>query len=379
MTGPAASPRRTGRSPGAGVTSTRALRVVEPADWDPLVTRLGGADAYLCAAYHAASALLEPAGTRPVLLHHRSDRGELALPLLLRPLEAGGWDATSAYGYGGPVASGEPDIPAFGAALDAWAVENAVVTTFLRLHPLLDNAHLVPAASGTIDAGSTVAWDVSPGRDLVRGMHRNHKKAVRKAAREGLATTVVARPPDLDGLQALYVTTMERQQADPFFFFPDAYWTALLAPNEVMTPVLVEGRREDRLIASLLCLAAGPWLHAHLAGWEDEARSIGASNRCYFAAAEWGQQQGLTGFHLGGGVGGDAHSSLYEFKRRFDPAAPPRTFRIAKLVHDPARYRELTGSGSTAGFFPPWRAREKRRPRDVGGSDDDPTPTRVTP
>jgi hypothetical protein len=354
--------RPTGRSPGAWVRSAGDLRVAEPAEWDALVTRLGGADTYLSAAYHAVSALLEPTGTRPVLLHHRSDRGELALPLLLRPLAAGGWDATSAYGYGGPVASGEPDIAAFVAALDAWAVENAVVTTFLRLHPLLDNAHLVHATSGLVDAGSTVAWDISPGRDLEANLHPHHRRAVRRADRAGLATTVVRRPGSLEPFRELYAATMRRQQADPFFFFPTPYWDALVQEGRALQPVLVEGRLDGELVAALLCFEGGPWLHYHLGASADAARAIGASNRLFLAAATWAQSRGMTRLHLGGGLGGAPDSPLFVFKHRFDPGSGPLPFHVAKLVHDRERYRELTGSDSTAGFFPPWRARTDEAP-----------------
>jgi hypothetical protein len=63
----------------------------------------------------------------------------------------------------------------------------------------------------------------------------------------------------------------------------------------------------------------------------------------------------MTRFHLGGGVGGSAASSLFAFKHRYDPGSEPLPFHIAKIVHDPVQYRELAGTDDTAGFFPPWR------------------------
>jgi len=332
------------------------VHVVPMQDWDALVARLGGLDTYTRAAYHRASALLEVAGTEPVLLHFRHRTGEIALPLLLRPLPHGaGWDATSAYGYGGPVARTAAGRAAFGRALDAWARANGVVATFLRLHPLLDNHRLVPATAEVVHAGSTVAWDVSAGRDLMAGMHAHHRRAARRADRAHLEVGVVSRPSSLAEFRELYVTTMRRQHADPFFYFPAEYWDSLLAERETLRPVLVEGRLDGRLVASLLCFAEGTRLHYHLGASAEAARSIGASNRCFLAAAEWAQAGGMTHFHLGGGFGGSEVSSLYVFKRRFDPSGDPRPFHIAKIVHDRTRYRELAGTGETAGFFPPWR------------------------
>ena len=61
----------------------------------------------------------------------------------------------------------------------------------------------------------------------------------------------------------------------------------------------------------------------------------------------------MTGFHLGGGVGGGTESPLFVFKHRYDPASEPRAFHVAKLVHDPTRYRELAGTDSTIFNGPP--------------------------
>ena len=340
----------------APAVSVGDVHVVPLDEWDDLVARLGGLDTYTRVAYHRASALLEVPGTEPVLLHFRHRTGEIALPLLLRPLPDGsGWDATSAYGYGGPAARTAGARAAFGRALDAWARANGVVSTFLRLHPLLDNHRLVPARAEIIPVGSTVAWDVSPGRDLMATMHPHHRRAARRADRAGLEVSVVQRPDCLAGFRELYVTTMRRQEADPFFYFPTEYWESLLADSETLHPVLVEGRLEGSLVASLLCFAEGSRLHYHLGASHEAARSIGASNRCFLAAAEWAQAREMTRFHLGGGVGGSAESSLYVFKQRFDPESEPLPFHIAKIVHDRARYRELAGTDGTAGFFPPWR------------------------
>jgi hypothetical protein len=313
-------------------------------------------DTYTRAAHHRVSALLEVPGTRPALLHFRHPDGELALPLLLRPLpDRTGWDATTPYGYGGPLGSGEGAVTDFGPALDAWAQKNRVVTTFLRLHPVLANAQLVPASAELLTVGATVGWDTSTGRDLVHHLHPHHRRAARRADRAGLKVTVVQRPPSLDRFRNLYFSTMRRHAADPYFYFPPAYWEALLTNAEELQPVLIEGWLGDRFVAGLLCFMHAPWLHYHLGGFDETARSIGASHRCFLAAAEWAQSRGMTGFHIGGGLGGRSTSSLFMFKRRFDPGNATLDFHIAKLVHDRATYVELAGTDSTAGFFPPWR------------------------
>ena len=332
------------------------IRAIDGAEWDTHLTRMGIGDTYSCAAYYRASALLEPQGSRPVLLAYADQGGEVALPLLLRPLpDCGGWDATSAYGYGGPVGRGTPDVGAFGRALDAWAVEHGVVSTFLRLNPLLENGPLVPPAADLVNVSSTVAWNISPGRNLRQSLHSDQRRSVRKAERAAVAITVTTRPPNLEHVQKLYEGTMQRRQATDFFFFPSTYWDMLIRDDPVLVPLLVEARLDGRVVSALLCFVSDPWLHAHLSAGDDVARTVGASAACYLAAAEWGQALGLSCFHLGGGLGGSTASPLYAFKQRFDPGSRPRQFLVAKLVHDRARYRQLAGTDATDGFFPPWR------------------------
>lgn len=337
-------------------TRSAALRVVPVGEWDDLVTRLRGLDTYTGAAHHRASGLLEPAGTRPVLLHYLEDDGEIALPLLLRPLPDGsGWDAASAYGYGGPVAATEHSPAGFGQALDAWARANDVLATFLRLHPLLGNARLVPPTAELVELGPTVAWDVTAGRDLRSLLHPHHRRAVRRAERAGVDVDVVVQPRALDGFRHLYEVTMRRQQADRFYFFPPAYWDALLADARALGLVLFEARLEGVLVAAVLCFVDGPWLHYHLGASSDGGRSVSASNRCFLTAAEWAQSRGMTRFHLGGGSGARSDSPLLTFKHRHEPAGALLPFHVAKIVHDPDHYARLAGTCSTAGFFPPWR------------------------
>jgi hypothetical protein len=229
------------------------------------------------------------------------------------------------------------------------------VATFLRLHPLLGNARLVPRTAGLVEVGGTVAWDVTPGRDLRTALHPHHRRTVGRADRAGVEVTVVLRPASLDGFRTLYEATMRRRLATPFYFFPSVYWTALAAHGEALGLLLVEASLDGGVVAALLCLSAGPWLHYHLGASTDDGRAAGASHRCFLAAAEWAQARGMTRFHLGGGVGGQVDSPLLTFKHRFDPVAPLLPFTVAKWVHDRDRYRELAGTSSTAGFFPPWR------------------------
>jgi serine/alanine adding enzyme len=333
----------------------RALQEVAPASWDALLAEGGVHDIYFLRDYVEASCLIE-AG-RPTYLCASGEKGAVAFACIVRDDPV---DVTTPYGCGGPVALGpEAPVEQFWQLYEVWCRQRGVVTSFLRFHPLLGNQR--EARLHVERLGRTVDWRLDPTIDLRSAMDKHHRRVIRKAEREGLETRIEERPASLDQFVGLYEQTMRRNRAADFYLFPAAYWRALHGSLGRWL-VRVEVRRGVELHASLLLFAAWPWVHYHLGASSDEGRTLGASHLALFAAARWGQERGYERFHLGGGVGG-REDSLFEFKRRFYPGRFAEC-AIGKAVHDPARYRELSGSDPAAlhGYFPAYRDPGRRRP-----------------
>ena len=332
---------------------------VPHAEWNMTLRDAGCTDVYLSLGYHRASAYLEPGQAEPVLLMFPPEiGGGYFLPLLLRRMPHGHYlDATSTYGYGGPCATGQPDLGLTRRLLDRWAAERNVVASVVRTHPALANNALLPAGATIVSLGSTVEWAIpqSPMSrfNLMANLHTNHRRSARKADRSGVEVRVKTSPANLGEFAELYRTTMVRQGASDFYHFSDSYWDGLTQQiGESL--LLVEAWLDGQLVAAVLCLVSGDCLHYHLGATADEGRRCGASTRCFVEAAVWAQTEGIRHFHLGGGVGGE-ESLLRTFKRRFDPDGPEHPFRVGKLVHLTDVYREMTGGDSVEGYFPPWR------------------------
>lgn len=316
---------------------------VEPAEWDALLARLGIEDVYLRREYVQSACTIEP-GTATFLFE-----GGAVFPCILRQFRDA-FDVTTPYGYGGPVADAE-DADAFYAGYREWCRERGVVSTFVRFHPLYENQRYARIAVEPL--GSTVAWRLQAG-DLFARMHSHHRRVVRKAQRAELELSV-QEASSLEEFAALYERTMARLDADAFYLFTPEYWASLSA----LPLLLVSARREDELLASVLCFAAKPWLHYHLGASSDEGRRVGASHLVLYEAASWAREHGYELFHLGGGVGGRA-DSLHEFKSRFDPGAE-REFAIGRAIHDETAYHELTeGRADSGSFFPAYRDTSRR-------------------
>src|SRR6266545_4689085 len=117
--------------------------------WTRVIESCANWDFYHSPPYHAVA---ESFGEGfAYLFHYREGAYSIALPLLVRPLDgvtglgekAAGWqDATSVYGYAGPVSS-HAEMPieiirGFQAELEERLRDLHVVAVFSRLHPLLD-------------------------------------------------------------------------------------------------------------------------------------------------------------------------------------------------------------------------------------------------
>ena len=299
-----------------------------------MLEELGFVDVYLTREYVEASTLLEPG--RPLFL--RTDQG--VFPAILRE---GPTDVITPYGYGGPVG------PGFWEPYTDWCRANGVVTTFVRFHPLYANQREAGPDVHVQPLAGTVAWRLDEEGDLFERMHRHHRRVVRKALSAGVEATAQLAPESLAGFVALYERTMERQEAEDFYYFPPEYWRAL--ETSLRGHVVLFEAGDD---AKLLCLHAPPWLHYHLGASSDAGRKLGASTLLFLEAARWAQELGYTRFHLGGGVGG-ARDSLHEFKLRFDPGGEVEA-AIGKAIHDREAYRRLSPDGAGYDrFFPAYR------------------------
>lgn len=323
---------------------------VDPAEWDAKLRHLGVTDVYYAAGFVRASARLVSA--QPVLLCLESAGGAVVFACLLR---SDPFDVVTPYGYGGPVAVGpDPPLEGFAAAYAAWCRDRGVVSTFAVLHPLYaSHRHADALGLRTSPLGGTVAWDLAP-QDLAAGMHRHHRRLVRRADAAGMRASVERAPRDLGTFVAIYEATMRRAAATPFYFFNDAYWGELAA-NVPLVRVDVHDR-DGVLAASALGMGEPPWLHYHLGAAADAARGTGASHLALLTLARYGREHGYERLHLGGGVGGRA-DSLREYKLRFAPDGLIAS-HVGKAVHDAAAYARLSGTPDSdrEGFFPAYRA-----------------------
>lgn len=324
---------------------------VESSAWDGLLSSVGCTDVYYRRGYLEAAAVAQPG--RCAYLYLRHPGGAVVFPCVVRELaEKGIRDATTV-AYGGPLALGpSPPVEEFSVLYEDWCAEQQIVTTFVRFHPLFANHRYAPHSLRCERVEDSVTWPLEG--DLFAGLHRHHRRLIRKAESAGIRVSVTVGPDRLDRFAALYEQTMRRLGATRFYFFSDRYWDRLVQ-GLAEHILLFDALRDGDVVASIVCFATHPWLHYHLGASSDEARRLGASHLLLFEAARFGQEEGYEHLHLGSGVGASG-DSLLEFKRRFT-SSPSLEQWFGKGVHDVKRYGDLTGSTEIDydGFFPAYR------------------------
>ncbi len=324
------------------MNKVRTLTCRDAAAWRAVVEQSAQYDFYHLPEYHA---LAEARGEGEAhLFVYEEDAALVALPLLLRPLDdvaglggAGqGWrDATSVYGYAGPVtnltAGTLATAAGFRHALAEWLTARGVVALFTRLHPLLPQAGLLSGLGERLLAGHTVSIDLTlaPEEQVAR-YRKGHRYEIRRAERMGMTCVLDKDAADLLRFAELYRTAMLRLNAAAYYHFDDAYFEQLYSSGLGMQLLLAY--HEGALAAGALFARCGPIVQYHLAATNDACSRLAPMKLIVDTARRWAVEQGATVLHLGGGAGA-AKDSLYDFKAGF--GGPTHEFALWRWLVNP--------------------------------------------
>lgn len=317
------------------------IEIISPTEAAAIQSRLelGFSPATLDPGYVIADAARSP-GLTPVFLCYRS-QGEVWMHgFHLGSVPGMPWrDASSPYGYGGPLASSSD--PAFLAAAWAgyrnWMRAQRVVVEYVRFHPLVENERFY--AGNVADNRKVVLIDFQAG-PCEDGYASRLRSTLRKAGRSGIVFREERLADRVGQFGSFYRSAMRDIGAHSFYEFDDAYFERLARTPLVrlVTCVAAGSGGEDWLAASLL-LEWGNTLEYHLAGSSPEGRRVAAASFLLDQAARQAQARGLKVFYLGGGTSPEADNSLLFFKGAFSNAR--RMYRTGSMVYDPVGYDEI--------------------------------------
>ena len=300
-------------------------------------------DIYHTPEYHCLSGFGQ-AGTPQAFVYQEEDKA-FVWPYLLSPIEAapGYHDATSVYGYPGPVGTSDPEFlsRAWGALTEHWKSER-VVSAFTRFNPLLANDRLLEgipaAAAGIKDCGNTVSIDLTlPAETHSQQYHKNLRYAIRKARETGLVTTEDETWAHADDFVAVYQDTMARCGSRPEYVI-DRAWIQGFREAMGASARLFVTKNDEAVAAAMIVIDYDGNLHCHLIGSAPEFAASSPSKVLLDDVRLWGIENGRASMHLGGGLGG-REDALYQFKRKFSPLT--HSFRTGNWIMNDSVYRQL--------------------------------------
>ncbi|GAB3106025.1 hypothetical protein GCM10027081_38290 [Cupriavidus yeoncheonensis] len=314
-------------------------------------------------------------GGKACAVYATDGENELLVPIIRREVDAGGWDAVSPYGYGGPAVSdavSQDFLDQAMAAIVNRLREAGCISWFIRLHPLL-NVDWHSAVGELVEQGRTVSIDLAKtAEEHWQETCSSHRRNIRKSLEAGVTARIDQDFEAMPTFIKLYRQSMERLDAADYYHFDDRYYEALTGGLGASLKLFVAEEGGAIIAAALVTVArAAGIIQAHLYGMDERYAHRQPQKIITHAVRAWGRESGLKRFHLGGGVGGSSSDSLFHFKKGFSPDT--HAFRTHRVIVHPEKYLTLCGGDRSVlsdmtRYFPAYR-REAATVDAGGGSE----------
>ena len=276
------------------------------------------------------------------------------------------FDLVSPYGYGGPViekleGNKERLIKDFEIAFSDYCEKNNVICEFVRFHPLVKNYIDFESVYNPIYMRKTLVTNLKDYDDPVQmEFSKSARKNIRQAINKGVYYDIIESPKDLKEFKTIYYATMDRNNADDYYYFDDEYFENIIkyfGDNLILINAIFEGKT----IASGIYFTYNKVIHIHLSGTLSEFLYLSPAYILRYALTIWGKKNGYELIHHGGGRSNDENDGLYLFKKNF-AKNEDRDFYIGKKIWNNKIYDEiceLSGTDKNEKYFPAYRKVQK--------------------
>ncbi|MCJ8161535.1 GNAT family N-acetyltransferase [Acinetobacter zhairhuonensis] len=336
-------------------------------EWDNAVKKFNF-DIYHLSGWLKSSALIDGGQAKGLII--QSDNNELLFPLIIREIDGIFWDATSTYGYGGPLGDSiltNQEIDQLLKNAIKFLKEQNCVSWFIRLHPIL-NIEWNSKLGIIVEHGPTLSSDLSKTEEEHwTETQIRHQRGIKKALKQSIYTKI----EDLNESNALifykiYTETMQHLNASEFYFFDDSYFIQLAENLKGRILLITAYHKEIPIAASIYtyCKESGI-IQYYLGGTLDDYRNLQPAKLITHIARAWGRENQYTILHLGGGLGA-CLDSLYEYKKGF--SSNEHLFKTHRIVVNSDIYIKLLNKNGRAGqlteYFPLYRKPNGRSSHD---------------
>ncbi|MEO1011529.1 MAG: GNAT family N-acetyltransferase [Bacteroidota bacterium] len=332
-------------------------------EWSHFLYEVGTFDFYHTYDYHMVN---QKDGDRSVLLAYDDGQNKIGLPLVIRKIPGSTYyDATSVYGYPGPISSEIPpdfDNKVFMEGLKEYFERHRIVSVFSRLNPFAAHQESVLRNLGRIvNQRQVVVIDTRVSNEIQRSSYNKRLKTYVNRAEKSCTPLVVEKTIDnIRIFMDLYYKTMDKVGANKKYYFPEDYFIAFFCGHGYESELLqIKDKASNAVISSGILVYANGVAHYHLSGSDSDFLNLSPTKFLIDQMRVLATQRKCTIFNLGGGIGG-ACDSLFYFKSAF--SKDYRNFKLWKYVVMPNAYgqlvRERVRECPKTGFFPEYRSLE---------------------
>lgn len=252
-------------------------------------------------------------------------------------VDDGYFDIETAYGYGGYFSTSEDQgflAKAFG-AYQKQCNDERIIAEFVRFHPY----NTFPTVSKwyldfiALDR-QTVSIDLTiPKAERWSG----YSSTTRNILRKGAQILFFHETEGIDEFMRLYQLTMEKNNADSFYYFSREYYEKLLAIKDVKLFAVMHG---DHIVNMSFALFGKNLAHYHLSANDMNFSKLNGNYIlldliCDYVKLNYPK---ISQFHLGGGRSNLANDSLLAFKSKFSHIR--NNFYIAGKVFNRIVYQQ---------------------------------------
>ena len=310
-------------------------------NWDNIVKKCDFADFYHTYDYHDAA---KAKGEEPALIHYTENNRTIVLPLLFRKVEYSFYkDATSVYGYPGPITkniTSDFDYGLFQQELHRFLREQNIISVFSRLNafiPLQENC--LHDLGQTETLGRVVYIDLTKTLDEQWSFYHKRLRTYINKSRTIYTIKKAVALADIESFIELYYENMRRVNADAGYFFDEKYFLDLINSTDFETEVLLAINKVTGDVAGgAMFTKKNRIVQYHLSGTSERYLDLNPVKLLIDEMRIIGSQENYSYFNLGGGVG-SKEDSLYYFKSGFSKDSTP--FKVWKYIVNQKIYDDL--------------------------------------
>lgn len=334
--------------------------IKEKCCWNSVISQFDKSDVYHTFDYHHITKEL----TIPKLLVYSEGNVLIAMPLLIRKIpNSKFYDATSVYGYPGPLGKNIPqdfDNTKFLSAINDFFLERNIVSVFSRLNPFIPNQQFLLKNLGVMDlAGPIVSINLEKSIDLQRQDFNRRLKGHLNKIRRLCTIKVATTDTEYQEFKEIYYENMDRVNAKPMYYFDQEYFDVLTKSNAFNTKTLLAlDNATGETIGGTMFISKNDVMHYHLGCARTKSLHLMPVKLLIDEMRLKATKLGYRELNLGGGLG-SAYDSLLKFKSYFSKNY--LDFYTWRYIVNPEAYDDLIASNNITNnsqFFPLYRYNE---------------------